>query len=158
MTFPDECCPSKKPKKTYVLCRKSFPILGYPQRDYTSPFACLFQHVREYLHARRKWGAVGERAVSCCWEWDKNLFPLPKPTALSGGSVFFCCFFCFFMKQHTENQAHACTDTTSLWFTLKIEKVGARRSNPAGHDHFLQTRNARAGLHECTHLDLCTYL
>lgn len=75
---------------------------------------------------RRKWGAVGVRAVSCWWEWDKNLFPLLKPTALSGASVFL--YEATYTKLDT-----TCTDTHLQWFAWKIEKVGAHRDNSTGY-------------------------
>lgn len=100
------------------------------QRDCTSPASICVCVCRR---ARRKRGAVGVRAVSCWWEWDKNLFPLPKPSALSEASVF------FHEATHTETNTHTCRDTHLQRFALKIEKVGAREDNSAGHSHFLRT-------------------
>lgn len=62
---------------------------------------CVYQHVR------RKWGAVGVRAASCWWEWDKNLFPLLKPSALSEDSVFF--YNVTYTKKNRQTQMYRCT-------------------------------------------------
>lgn len=61
-------------------------------------------------------GAVGVRTVSCCWEWDKNLFPLPKLTALSGGSVFSLVFFSLW-GMHTETSTCMCTHTLTMVYS-----------------------------------------
>lgn len=45
--------------------------------------ALPFRRVFFCVPVRRKRGAVGVRALSCWWEWDTNVFPLPKPTSLS---------------------------------------------------------------------------
>lgn len=69
-----------------VVCTKSRLIATPGRRDCTSPF-CTFVStcVRACLCVRRKRGAVGVRAVSCWWEWDKNLFPLPKAHCIVWG-------------------------------------------------------------------------
>lgn len=132
--------PHERLWKSHTCCGlHKGPSSAPVQCDCTSPLRiCVCRR------ARRKRGAVGVRAVSCWWEWDKNLFPLPKPSALSEASVF------FYEATHTKTNTRTSADTHLQRFALKIEKVGAREDNSTGHRHFC----ARAS----THRNLCSYL
>lgn len=103
------------PKKNVL--RKQRRSLGFPHRSASESRILAVVHTKSLLTTldsmitlplcvcvRRKWGAVGVRAVSCWWEWDKNLFPLLKPTALSEASVF------LYKATYTQLDA-TCTDT-----------------------------------------------
>lgn len=106
--FPRECCPWKR-QTCFGLHKESSNAPG--TAVITLPVGvqcmCVCQHVR------RKRGAVGVRAVSCWWEWDKNLFPLLKPSALSRASVV------FYEATHTITKAQTHTPRDShkgfLW-------------------------------------------
>lgn len=109
------------------------------QHDYTSP-QCVYICV---CACETKAGCVW--ALSCWWEWDKNLFPLSKPSALSEASVF------FHEAMHTKTNTH--TYRYKQRFALKIEKVGAYKGTSTGHRHFCHMR-----LLWRTHFNLCWYL
>ena len=96
----------------------------------------------------RKWGAVGVRAVSCWWEWDKNLFPLPKPLALSEASVF------FYEATHTQKRTH--THTLTKVCSENRKKVGARKANSTGHRHFGPQTHTDTQTHTHTYARLYT--
>lgn len=79
------------------------------------------------MPVRRKRGAVGVTAVSCWWEWDTNVFPLPEPTSLSEASPV------FHAATRTKNRRHKRTDMHKD-SPLKIEKKkGAHEGRAAGH-------------------------
>ena len=136
--------------KSHTCCGSHKEPSNAPlQHGYTSPqrvrvCACVCQCVI------RKWGAVGVRAVSCWWEWDKNLFPLPKPLALSEASVF------FYEATHTQKRTH--THTLTKVCSENRKKVGARKANSTGHRHFGPQTHTDTHTHTYARLYTATFL